>query len=455
MKDFMVIDQPAQIRAMADPKRIALLNMLVREGATVAMLASVLGEPHAKVYYHVKELERNGFVEVVLQEPRAGAPEKYYRAKARTYLLGLGLGLHGEVGEAAQQAAHDDLLRWRRQDVLGVDYRQVARAIIHESLGVSAGERVLVEGGPHQMELLQALVFEVWQAGGDAVLSVTGDDLLLRALSDLDMRRIQADPSLKRSIYGLVDCRIAIDPFADETLFAQIPEEKLSGWRQRERGAVRAMEGRSGRTVWIGFPTPSLAGMMGADYVGLYDAFWKGIAATPDQLRRRVPPDIVQYEPGRKCVVIGAEGSMLSFRLRADPEILDGRIPRKEGQWTTEFLPAGKIRLLMEAGSVEGVFSPDDVSYLGHSVSGLRLHVKSGQICNIEAREGEELFRQLLAFKGYAACESLSIGINPFVQNVVGYEFLDAVAEGAVTLTLAGPAGSAGLSFSSLQARLA
>jgi DNA-binding transcriptional ArsR family regulator len=74
-----------QVRTMADPLRVRIMERLVRAPMTVKMLGTDLGEAPAKVHYHVRELERIGVIRLVETREKGGVLEKYYRAVARTF----------------------------------------------------------------------------------------------------------------------------------------------------------------------------------------------------------------------------------------------------------------------------------------------------------------------------------------------------------------------------------
>jgi DNA-binding transcriptional ArsR family regulator len=76
-----------QVHTLADPLRVRILERLVREPMTVKMLGTNLGEPPAKVHYHVRELERIGVIRLVETREKGGVLEKYYRAVARTFTV--------------------------------------------------------------------------------------------------------------------------------------------------------------------------------------------------------------------------------------------------------------------------------------------------------------------------------------------------------------------------------
>jgi len=83
IEDIQYLTTLNQVHTLADPQRIRILDRLVREPMTVKMLGTDLGEPPAKVHYHVRELERIGVIHLVEARMKGGVLEKYYRAVAR------------------------------------------------------------------------------------------------------------------------------------------------------------------------------------------------------------------------------------------------------------------------------------------------------------------------------------------------------------------------------------
>jgi DNA-binding transcriptional ArsR family regulator len=71
------------LRAIADPLRSRILEQLVQRPMTISQLGEVFGETAAKIHYHVRELEKYGFLRLVEKREHGGFIEKYYRAVAR------------------------------------------------------------------------------------------------------------------------------------------------------------------------------------------------------------------------------------------------------------------------------------------------------------------------------------------------------------------------------------
>lgn len=84
---FQIVDTPEQLKAFTDPLRSRVLTLLCERTATNQQIAETLGEPQAKVLYHVRFLLTLGLVRLVETRIKGGNVEKYYRAVARMFGL--------------------------------------------------------------------------------------------------------------------------------------------------------------------------------------------------------------------------------------------------------------------------------------------------------------------------------------------------------------------------------
>ena len=69
-----------QVRALAHPLRLRLLELFVRQPMTTKQAAEALGEPPTKLYHHVAALERAGLVRLRETRQNRGTTEKYFEA---------------------------------------------------------------------------------------------------------------------------------------------------------------------------------------------------------------------------------------------------------------------------------------------------------------------------------------------------------------------------------------
>ena len=88
LDDLVVVTAPEQLRAVADPLRGTLLELLLERAATVTELAQAVDRPKSTVAYHVGLLVEAGLLRVVRTRRVRAIEERYYGRVARTIYIG-------------------------------------------------------------------------------------------------------------------------------------------------------------------------------------------------------------------------------------------------------------------------------------------------------------------------------------------------------------------------------
>ncbi len=115
----MIVQDPAQLRALADSFRTKIVFLLRERAASITELAEALSTPKGTVGHHVKVLERAGLIRVVRTRKVRALTEKYYGRVARLFVLrsdeSLPPELAGSLGAMMLQQAADEVLASRPQ----------------------------------------------------------------------------------------------------------------------------------------------------------------------------------------------------------------------------------------------------------------------------------------------------------------------------------------------------
>ncbi|MDG4803994.1 winged helix-turn-helix domain-containing protein [Micromonospora sp. WMMD980] len=88
LDDLLVVTAPEQLRALADPLRGTILELLLERAATVNELAAAVDRPKSSVAYHVNQLVDAGLLRVVRTRRVRAVEERFYGRVARTYYVG-------------------------------------------------------------------------------------------------------------------------------------------------------------------------------------------------------------------------------------------------------------------------------------------------------------------------------------------------------------------------------
>jgi len=89
LDEMVVVTAPEQLRALADPLRTTLLELLLERAATVTEMARAVDRPKSTVAYHVNLLVDTGLLRVVRTRRVRAIEERYYGRVARTLYIGV------------------------------------------------------------------------------------------------------------------------------------------------------------------------------------------------------------------------------------------------------------------------------------------------------------------------------------------------------------------------------
>ncbi|MER2174780.1 MAG: winged helix-turn-helix domain-containing protein [Carnobacterium sp.] len=80
MLERYIIKNYTQLKTISDPLRVKIVTMLIEKEMTVTEIGKEIGLEKAKVFYHLKELEKQKMIAIVRKEEVKGNVYKYYRA---------------------------------------------------------------------------------------------------------------------------------------------------------------------------------------------------------------------------------------------------------------------------------------------------------------------------------------------------------------------------------------
>lgn len=107
LEDELQFETPDQYKALFEPTRLQICDLLLERSATIKELSDTLDKPKGTVGHHVAALEEAGLIRVVRTEKIRAIEAKYYGRVARTFVLGdksdpgIGLAKNHFLAEAA------------------------------------------------------------------------------------------------------------------------------------------------------------------------------------------------------------------------------------------------------------------------------------------------------------------------------------------------------------------
>lgn len=87
MIPIMTLDTYEQLKSLSEPLRGEMMMYLCERAYTGQQLSETLDIPRGKIHYHLKDLEKNGLIEIVKKEEKNGIIQKFYQSVAGGFTI--------------------------------------------------------------------------------------------------------------------------------------------------------------------------------------------------------------------------------------------------------------------------------------------------------------------------------------------------------------------------------
>jgi len=163
----------ADLRALAHPLRLRMMELFAESPKTTKQVAELLGQPPTRLYHHVAALERAGLL--VLRETRQnrGAVEKWYGAVARQLQTSPAKSGDRTAGRQTRRAVAATVLEQAKQEIIALPHGAKEAALL---------ARLVVAAPPSKIPAIRKRLF-------DTVQSLRGEFHLDDATKDNDCER--------------------------------------------------------------------------------------------------------------------------------------------------------------------------------------------------------------------------------------------------------------------------
>ncbi|MGH9170207.1 MAG: ArsR/SmtB family transcription factor [Acidimicrobiales bacterium] len=89
LEELRIVSSPKELRAMFDPLRDTLLDLVLERAASVRELAAAVARPKSTVAHHVGVLREAGLLKVVRTRRVRAIEERFYGRTARIFYVGV------------------------------------------------------------------------------------------------------------------------------------------------------------------------------------------------------------------------------------------------------------------------------------------------------------------------------------------------------------------------------
>lgn len=130
----------ADLRALAHPLRLRMMELFAESPRTTKQVAELLGQPPTRLYHHVAALERAGLLVLTERRQNRGAVEKWYRSAAEQ--IQAGVRQKGDAARGARRAVAATVLEQARQELLAMPFGAKEAALLTRLVVVAPSTQI-------------------------------------------------------------------------------------------------------------------------------------------------------------------------------------------------------------------------------------------------------------------------------------------------------------------------
>ena len=302
---------------------------------------------------------------------------------------------------------------------------ELARRIVNVSAGVNPGDVVVVAGGKHTIELMEALAIEVQKAGGMVSMFLNSDQVLHSFYADVPEKYLEQEPAYFAEWLKQIDVWIGLPGVENpKATFGDIPESRFAKAAKAGQLITNMLNESGVRVAVLGYPTEELAAVNELDFSIFEKMYWKAVNADYKRIAEFGNKIREILQEAKRVRVTSANGTDFTFSVGDRPIFVnDGIVTEEEAKgdmFLTRFasLPGGSVFLAPIESSANGrVVVPRDRCRF-EPLTGMSFEFKNGKMQNFQAEKGAECFEETLApYTGPKDMfASFSIGLNPALE---------------------------------------
>lgn len=130
----------ADLRALAHPLRLRMMELFAESPRTTKQVAELLGQPPTRLYHHVAALERAGLLVLTERRQNRGAVEKWYTSVAQQ--IRVGVRQTSDAARAARRAIAATALEQARQELLAIPFGAKEAALLTRLVVVAPSTQI-------------------------------------------------------------------------------------------------------------------------------------------------------------------------------------------------------------------------------------------------------------------------------------------------------------------------
>ena len=327
-------------------------------------------------------------------------------------------------------------------------FEELAKRVVGASIGVKPGDVVVVNGGKHNLALMEDLAIEANKAGGMTTMMISTDKVDRSFNVDVPEAYLEQEPKYFVEWLKHVNVWIGLPNDEDnKAVIDGVPEKRFAKAAKAGQIVTDSLMNTPGlRVVGIGYPTKEDAAALHVDFDTYSKMHWKAVNADYSQIsaKGKALQDALR---GAKAVhVTSPAGTDITFAIGDRAVYLNDGILTPEKMQSKSFLersinlPDGRIFGSGIETSANGKVVVPKQSCRYDPMPGISFEFKDGKMQNFKAAKNGECFVSTMApYDGPKDMfAQFSIGLNPEMKVIEDgdADFRPGFGEGVVYITV-------------------
>jgi len=326
------------------------------------------------------------------------------------------------------------------------DDEHLAGQLIRTSASVQPGDHVVVFGGKHTLDLMEAVAIEAQKAGGMVDMMLNTDRVARSFWTEVSDEYVSQVPEYYEPWLKTVDVWIGMPAIENPAeTFGDVPQERFALGAESSQFFNDKLNSTPLRGVSLSYPSESAAKQNGLDYKTYAAMQWAAINADYSVISSQGKALAEKLKGADEVHITSPAGTDLRFSMGNRTVFVDDGIVTPEEsksklfleRWTT--LPGGQVFASIDEGSANGTVVAPKNRCQYKPMTGVRFSVDEGQIRDFSASANAACFEEAMAPFDEVATRlgSFSIGLNPHLKVMEdgGADYRPGDAAGMVWLT--------------------
>ncbi|MBS3817634.1 MAG: aminopeptidase [Candidatus Thermoplasmatota archaeon] len=325
--------------------------------------------------------------------------------------------------------------------MIEVDLGEIADKVVNQCMKVEEDEVIQVNGGPHNFDMIEEIALSVRKNGAFPVIKSNSDSLEKKMIEGVDIDYLEKTPEYYLNWLDDIDGVIGVDHQRDPRQLSELSEEKIGAKRRGKRKINDKFQEDNIRWTGIGYPTEEKAEMYGIEYEDFWNMFWKAMNTDYEELHEEGKSIADEMRGEDEVHITSNKGTDLNFSIEDRRIIVDDGIIDDDDLENGDVgnnLPAGEVFCAPLEESAEGEVFFDLAFYKGNKIEGITARFEEGKIVDVEADKNGDVFNEVLEHShgDKDRIGEFGIGINPEVNQAIGYTLTDEKIMGSIHIAL-------------------